>query len=221
MTYIHLFEAAEKLTEMQWPDTITDAEAFKVIESSLGVFEGPVKPRTDSLLAVRALAAARYRAAIKRLLDANKLKFYAPLTRLEIGCDDATDPLVKLEELQELLNKSEPAALNKDKSSVKIDDLSPEGGDEILSALFDSVPVEALEKMFPASDKWKSWAEKAKSNGLITAREKRRFNPYKAAVWFVSRGMTGWDIARCYRVLANNLPARSLDKRHLLTYTED
>jgi hypothetical protein len=92
--------------------------------------------------------------------------------------------------------------------------------DEKLSALFDPVPAEALEKMFPAKGKWKSWAEKAKSNGLIDARIKRgMFNPYKAAVWFVNRGMEGWDLSRCYRTLANNLPARSIDDKHLLTHS--
>ena len=114
MTYIHLFGAAEKLTEMQWPDTVTDAEALKIIESSLGAVS---KPGSDNLFMVRALTAGRYRAEIKRLLNADKLTFYDPLTRLKIDCDEAADPLVKLEELQELLSKLEPAALNKDKSS--------------------------------------------------------------------------------------------------------
>lgn len=90
--------------------------------------------------------------------------------------------------------------------------------DETLAALFDPVPVEALEKMFPADGKWKSWAEKAKANGLIIARVKTAmFNPYKAGMWFVSKGAEGWDIARLCRTLANNLPARSRDDAHLLT----
>ena len=90
--------------------------------------------------------------------------------------------------------------------------------DETLAALFDPVPVESLEKMFPAFGKWKDWAERAARNGLIGAREKRAmFNPYRAAKWFHIRGNDGWDISRCNRALANNLPPRSLDQRHLLT----
>jgi hypothetical protein len=90
--------------------------------------------------------------------------------------------------------------------------------DETLAALFNPVPVEALEKMFPAGGKWKSWAEKAASNGLIKSRPKRgMFNPYKAGVWFIRKGAVGWDDDRLYRTLANNLPARSLDNKHLLT----
>lgn len=90
--------------------------------------------------------------------------------------------------------------------------------DETLAALFDPVPVEALEKMFPAGGQWKGWAEKASSNGLVEARpERAKFNPYKAGVWFVNKGVDGWDLNRCHRVLANNLPARSMDDRHQLT----
>lgn len=90
--------------------------------------------------------------------------------------------------------------------------------DKTLAALFDPVPVEALEKMFPSSGKWESWADKAKANGLIDARDgPAKFNPYKAGVWFHTRGAAGWDIARLYRVLENNLPARSRDSVHLLT----
>lgn len=90
--------------------------------------------------------------------------------------------------------------------------------DEILAALFDPVPVQALEKMFPAEGAWKTWAEKARSNKLIDARVSRgKFNPYKAGLWLVRKGAQGWDDARLYRVLANNLPARSLDDKCLLT----
>ena len=102
MTYIHLFEAAEKLAWMYWPDTVTDAEAFKIIESSFGAIFPT--PGTDNLLAVRALTASGYRAEINRLLNADKLTFYDPLTRRRINCNDALDPLLKLEELQELLD---------------------------------------------------------------------------------------------------------------------
>lgn len=89
--------------------------------------------------------------------------------------------------------------------------------DELLSELFEPVTVESLEKMFPCG-KWKNWAGKAKKNGLINSRVVRaKFNPYKAAIWFLTKGENGWDLARCYRVLSNSLPARSMDKKHLLT----
>lgn len=84
--------------------------------------------------------------------------------------------------------------------------------------LFDPVTVEVLEKMFPADRNWKVWAERAKRNGLIKARVGRaKFNPYKAAQWFLTQNITGYDMARCNRILANNLPARSKDNEHLLT----
>lgn len=90
--------------------------------------------------------------------------------------------------------------------------------DEVLAALFDPVPVEALEKMFPADGKWEDWKERADRNGLIDARQERaRFNPYKAGLWFVRKGAEGWDDSRLYRTLASNLPARSFDNKHLLT----
>ena len=90
--------------------------------------------------------------------------------------------------------------------------------DEKLAALFDPVPVQALEKMFPAKGKWETWADKAKANGLIAAREGRaKFNPYKAGLWFVRKGADGWDDAHLYRTLVKNLPARSCDEEHLLT----
>ncbi len=96
-------------------------------------------------------------------------------------------------------------------------DLDESKHDEVLAALFDPVPVAALEKMFPATS-WKKWAERAARNGLSAARRGRGvFNPYLAADWFLKLGLTGWDRAHCNRVLAKNLPARSHDKKHLLT----
>lgn len=96
---------------------------------------------------------------------------------------------------------------------------SYEDADAQLAQLFDSVPVTALEKMFPAEGKWKGWAEHATRNkGLKAARTARGlFNPYRAGIWFAGKGIKGWDLARCRRTLANNLPARSLDSKHLLT----
>jgi hypothetical protein len=91
--------------------------------------------------------------------------------------------------------------------------------DEVIAALFDALPITALEKMFPAKEgKWKSWAERAKRNGLITARIGRAmFNPYRAGLWFVRKGAEGgWDESRLNRALSNNLPARSKDNKPLL-----
>lgn len=104
-------------------------------------------------------------------------------------------------------------------SGDDVEEQAPDDHDEKLAALFDPLPVEALAKMFMIDlARWKKWQDKAKVNGLIDAREgSAKFNPYKAGVWLVRKGTQGWDDARLYRTLANNLPARSLDKAHLLT----
>jgi hypothetical protein len=102
----------------------------------------------------------------------------------------------------------------------KADDDDP---DEALAALFDPLPVEALAKMFftkndCAIEQWKKWADKASANRLKDARQGRAmFNPYKAGKWFVRKGAEGWDDARLYRTLKNNLPARSRDDAYLIT----
>ncbi|OIQ92416.1 hypothetical protein GALL_256370 [mine drainage metagenome] len=94
--------------------------------------------------------------------------------------------------------------------------------DKLLAALFDPVPVTALEKMFPASGKWKGWAERAARNQLRMAKEGRaKFNPYKAGIWFMKNGNQNWDLARCHRVLRNNLPPRSMYKADLLGGADD
>lgn len=93
----------------------------------------------------------------------------------------------------------------------------PEGIEDEMSDLFEPVKPEILEKMFPSDGEWKNWAERAKRNGLSSARDGRGlFNPYRAALWFLKQGRPGWDIARCNRVLVNNLPARSRHEGHLL-----
>jgi hypothetical protein len=90
--------------------------------------------------------------------------------------------------------------------------------DKNLSELFDGVGTEQLEKMFPSGN-WQALAERASRNGLGAARTgTAKFNPYLAAKWWLDKqNPKGWDLARCMRVLANNLPARSGDSRHLLT----
>ena len=91
--------------------------------------------------------------------------------------------------------------------------------DEPLAALFDPVPVDVLEKMFPADGKWQSWTQRAARKGLIHARVgTAMYNPYKAGMWFVTNGGKGLTIGHCRRMLANNhLPDRSMDKKYLLT----
>lgn len=131
-------------------------------------------------------------------------RFYDALTNKE-----ANAPAAKVE-----------AETDTSPSDEDMEEHPPSANDhvETLAALFDPLPVAALEKMFPTNGKWKSWAEKAATNGLINARTKRAmFNPYKAAVWFISKGVKDWDLARCNRVLANNLPARSVDSKYMLT----
>jgi hypothetical protein len=87
-----------------------------------------------------------------------------------------------------------------------------------IAELFDSVGYKQLEAMFPDGGKWQRYAERADRNGLRAARTGRGlFNPYRAAHWWLSKGPEGWDLARCLRKLANNLPPRSLDSKHLLT----
>ena len=87
-----------------------------------------------------------------------------------------------------------------------------------LADLFDPVKPAQLEAMFPDGGKWKSYTERAKRNGLEPARiERGLFNPYLAAAWWIRKGPAGWQWERCQRKLANNLPARSRDSKHLIT----
>lgn len=98
-------------------------------------------------------------------------------------------------------------------------DESPTGIDDELAALFDPVKVATLESMFPRGGEWARDAERAPRNGLRDARVGRGiFNPYLAARWWLEKkAPPGWKWERCARVLANNLPPRSRDSKHLLT----
>jgi hypothetical protein len=95
--------------------------------------------------------------------------------------------------------------------------------EKTLASLFDPVTIEVLSKMFPAdktgtSRKWKSWQNNATENGFKVASVGRGlFNPYKAGIWFLTRKIEGWDLARINRALVLNLPARSQDQKHLIT----
>jgi len=105
-------------------------------------------------------------------------------------------------------NEAPSRALGQDESSVT----------DSLATLFDPVPPAVLERMFSADGKWAGWCERAARNGLKEAREGRGlFNPFLAALWFVQQGESGWDLARCYRTLARNLPPRSHSEEYRLT----
>ncbi len=96
---------------------------------------------------------------------------------------------------------------------------TPADYDAELAALFDPVKAAQLEAMFPSDGNWKGWAERANRNGLKDVAKDGRaaFNPYRAASWWLANGPKDWKWERCLRVLANNLPARSLDLKYLLT----
>ena len=89
--------------------------------------------------------------------------------------------------------------------------------DDEFAARFDPVSVPALEKMFPAGGQWCNWAERAARNGLRAAAKAGRaqFNPYRAGMWFLSRGLPDWDQPRLFRALKKALPIRSQDQAEL------
>ena len=99
------------------------------------------------------------------------------------------------------------------------EDAAPTDNHEaVLAALFDPVKHPQLEKMFPDGGKWADHVERAARNGLGGAKTGRGvFNPYLAARWWIDKGPAGWDWSRCAKVLAKNLPARSIDSKYLLT----
>jgi len=109
-------------------------------------------------------------------------------------------------------------AIDSAPAGAEQENTEPADLDKELAELFDPVRVEQLEAMFPDDGRWAEYANRAASNALIAARKGRaQFNPYHAARWWLdSRGPTGWKWERCLRVLANNLPTRSRDSKHLL-----
>jgi hypothetical protein len=126
----------------------------------------------------------------------------------------------------DLKSPPEFAALATEKQAVTAPaDVGPVDADAELAALFDPVGAAQLEKMFPSAKiesegRWKDWVERANRNGLKDAAKEDRalFNPYYAAKWWLrEKKPDGWDLARCNRVLAKNLPARSVDKKQMVT----
>ena len=97
-------------------------------------------------------------------------------------------------------------------------DEATDSDDSAIAALFDPVKAAQLEAMFPDNGKWATYTERAARNGLKEAAKDgvAKFNPYRAAVWWMARGPNGWTLERCLRKLANNLPERSIDSKHLL-----
>lgn len=120
----------------------------------------------------------------------------------------------------ELVTLGEAVAVESEPERAKTEDPASEDIDAEIAALFDPVAKEQLEAMFPDGGNWSRYAERAARNGLADAARvaRSRFNPYRAARWWMeSQAPTGWKWERCARVLANNLPPRSLDSKHLLT----
>lgn len=95
-----------------------------------------------------------------------------------------------------------------------------------LPKLFDDVGHATLEKMFPSGNcqSWAKLAERACRNGLKDAARNGRgmFNPMQAAKWWLAcQKPTGWDWARCLRVLARNLPIRSAHHSNLIDQSKE
>lgn len=133
-----------------------------------------------------------------------------------------TEGIASFDEVIALLGDTSAAPPRVSVTAQPNGDASLKPATENLAELFDPVTVEQLEKMLPASGKWRTWSERAKSNGLKDAKVGRAmYNPYKAALWFVARGIEGWDLARCHRALSNNLPARSKAKKSMLVDSDD
>lgn len=94
-----------------------------------------------------------------------------------------------------------------------------------ISDLFDTVHADGLAQMFKVIaneeqnlDQWRNWIGRAARNRLRQARMANRgkgFNPVKVADWLVTEGKM--DRARVNRILVNNLPLRSRDKKYLIT----
>lgn len=145
--------------------------------------------------------------------NAGKIKFAA----FEANSDDAVIPAQDLLDfIRRIKEPKQP--IQQTTTSITKAEMDGNAFEEELAALFDPVPVEALETMFSAGGEWKKWIERAKRNGLSTAKDGRAlFNPYKAGLWLVRKGVIGWDDERVIRVLSKKLPPRSKDKAHLLT----
>lgn len=134
---------------------------------------------------------------------------FLPMSALRFARDD-------IERIADVTNKS--SQTDSGYTGEESNSERSASGEEMLASLFDPVRRPQLEKMFPDGGKWANHAARAARNGLDGARTGRGvFNPYLAARWWIDKGPSGWDWSRCARVLANNLPARSIDSKYLLT----
>lgn len=96
----------------------------------------------------------------------------------------------------------------------------PKDHEQELADLFEPVSKKQLEAMFQDGGRWNAYAERAARNGLRSAAwvKHGKFNPFLAARWWIdTQGRVGWTWERCLRVLANHLPPRSRDSKHMLT----
>lgn len=86
--------------------------------------------------------------------------------------------------------------------------------------LFDPLPKDGISKMFAIEGvKWSELFERGARNGLKLTRANHKkpysYNPAKVATWLVGQGLLSQGHAN--RKLANNLPPRSRDHKHLIT----
>lgn len=98
------------------------------------------------------------------------------------------------------------------KSSVHMED------SEEICKLFDPMIQKAIKLQFNlvTESDWTKYFNRAARNGLKDIREKGgRYNPAKIGEWLVKNGL--YTQEQVDRKLANGLPARSKDKKHLIT----
>lgn len=155
-----------------------------------------------------------------RLPDSRLIRF-SPGLRFDLNeIRFKREDVIQLAEKHQSAPPAAPAATEKAQALSGTLQKQSDDAEAQLAALFDPVAKEQLEAMFPDGGKWAGYAERAANNGLASAARESRamFNPYRAACWWLSKkAPAGWKWERCARVLAKNLPARSLDSRHLLT----
>ena len=188
---------------------------------------------SDAAMAIELHTKAEAKVTVKNLIKAVKkeeLKMYDPITNqryqygkgYNLGVRDLEEVTTYselnnwLDENEPLLNWRFPEPQSSDnrheltnKPAIATKESSQDADDEFVK-LFDPVGINELEKMF-STEKWELWADKAKANGLVSARVGRsKFNPYLAALWMLNKkNPRGFDLAKCQRILANNLPTRN------------
>lgn len=91
-----------------------------------------------------------------------------------------------------------------------------EDADKKMAALFDSVRVDDLERLFPTGN-WKAWTNNAKRYPAlhIARTAPAQWNPYLAAQ-FLKKKIPSWKEERIIAALKKALPERSEDKEWML-----